>query len=164
LLPEGVFKKILDIQSTNLFKSEEWVQPFLGSFISLETKLREKSGKPGLKDAHQNFCDETRYKFDSVFKAYEGSPRVFEQLNTKDTMTNKPAIASLVAGNLLSFALIENTNEKTAILLKNQLDEHFPGFDYRSLEKHPEWRQKAEKNSEGSDSYSSQPAKTTSAI
>jgi hypothetical protein len=164
LLPEGVFKTILDLQSTNLFKSEAWVQPFLGSFISLETKLREKSGKPGLKDAHQNFCDETRYKFDSVFQAYEGGERVFVQLNTKDTLTNKPAIASLIAGNLLSFTLIENTNEKTAALLKQQLSKYFPEYNWQSQEKHPEWRQKAEKNSEGSDSYSSQPAKTTSAI
>lgn len=157
LLPESVFKEILDIQSTNAFKAEKWVMPFLSNLMSLEERL----GAIGdLAEAHKNYCDETREKFDQNFKRYEKGPRVFEQLNTNDSK-GRPAVAGLIAHNLLSWSVISNTDEKTVKLVRKQLQDFYGAYYIKHIP--PETTTTPAKGSKASGKNAADPATNVAA-
>ncbi len=121
MLPEVVFKKILKYTSTFEFTDEAWVQAFLGSLISMAHRLKEI---PELRDAYENYCTEIREKMDLHYNSFrKDANRSIKQLSTMDPKTGKPALASLVAENLLSVDVMGDTEFTQE--LKNQLYTYF---------------------------------------
>ncbi len=127
MLGTTVYKEILAYTSTREWESEKWVQPFLGSIISMGKRLR---GIPELADAHANYCKDMQEKLGSHFSALLTENLAFKQLSTLDN-DGKPAIASLIAENMLSWDLMKNA--VWADKIKEALKQFHPDFYWKHV-------------------------------
>lgn len=125
MLPVEVFDAILSYTSTREFDNKDWVQPFLGSLLSLARDLKE-AGTSNMNEAHTNYCDEISERMDTHFQALLNESLADKQLLAIDPTTGLPAIASLVSEGLLHWSAVRSA--LWAKKLADQLENTFPDF------------------------------------
>lgn len=125
MLPVEATDAIMSYTSTREFDNKDWVQPYLGSLLSLARDLKA-AGTPSMQEAHANYCKEISERMDTHFQALLAEGLADKQLLAIDPTTGLPAIASLVSEGLLNWSAVREA--VWAKKLADQLENTFPAY------------------------------------